>query len=130
MAQAGNWFLTRLEVNNMKRQDESSTGKKHSHNGHMWMMAICCGVPIVGLLTILWLGISMPSLETALYLICPIGMVAMMYMMHRRSDSDGREDQKAETRVASADEREERSSTVIRLDAQRTEEKHSSSFRA
>lgn len=46
-------------------------------------MAACCGLPILGFLAIGVLGIAMPSLETALLLICPIGMVAMMYMMNR-----------------------------------------------
>lgn len=63
----------------------------HSHSNHMWIMAICCGLPIIGFLALVVLGISLPSLETALLLICPIGMIGMMYMMHRDSsarDSD------------------------------------------
>ena len=57
----------------------------HSHAKHMWMMAICCGVPILGFLAIGVIGITMPSLETILLLVCPIGMMGMMYMMHRDS---------------------------------------------
>ncbi|WP_211245077.1 hypothetical protein [Sedimenticola selenatireducens] len=53
------------------------------HTKHMWMMVLCCGIPIVGLLAIATIGISAPSLETFLLLVCPIGMVGMMYMMHR-----------------------------------------------
>ena len=80
---------------NSKAKDEimdmkilNSGGKKrqtHSHAKHMWMMAICCGLPILGFLAIGVIGISMPSLETVLLLICPIGMIGMMYMMHRDS---------------------------------------------
>jgi len=70
----------------MKQKHSDSTEKQgHSHAKHMWMMAICCGLPIVGFLTIGALGISAPSLETLIAMICPIGMVGMMYMMHRDS---------------------------------------------
>ena len=68
----------------------TGTGKNqgHSYMKHMWMMAVCCGLPIMGFLAIGVLGITMPSLETVLLLVCPIGMVGMMYMMHR--DSQGK----------------------------------------
>jgi hypothetical protein len=72
------------------KTENSNTGDKkkqgHSHAKHMKMMVICCGLPILGFLTIGILGISMPSLETLFLLICPIGM---MYFMHR--DSQGKE---------------------------------------
>ena len=67
----------------MPDNNSNKESNNHSHKGHMWMMAICCGLPIIGFLAIAVLGISMPSLETALFLICPIGMIAMMYFMHR-----------------------------------------------
>ena len=35
------------------------------------------------------IGISMPSLETLFLIICPIGMVGMMYMMHRDNQGKG-----------------------------------------
>ena len=63
--------------------------QRHSHAKHMWMMAICCGLPIIGFLAIGILGLSMPSLETLFLLICPIGMIGMMYMMRR--DNQGKE---------------------------------------
>lgn len=59
-----------------------------SHMKHMWMMVVCCGLPILGFLAIGVLGITMPSLETFLLLVCPIGMVGMMYMMRR--DNQGK----------------------------------------
>ena len=67
----------------MPDNNSNKESNNHSHKGHMWMMAICCGLPIIGFLAIAVLGISMPSLETALFLICPIGMIAMMYFMYR-----------------------------------------------
>jgi len=70
----------------MKPKHSGSDEKQsHSHAKHMWMMAACCGLPIVGFFAIGALGISAPSLETLIALICPIGMVGMMYMMHRDS---------------------------------------------
>jgi len=77
------------------KSDENKTSHQ-GHKGHMWMMAICCGLPIAGFLAIAVLGISLPSLETALFLLCPIGMIGMMYFMHRdgragsRQDADGK----------------------------------------
>ena len=65
--------------------------QNHSHGKHMWMMLICCGLPIVGLLTIAAIGINVPSLETFLLLVCPVGMVGMMYMMHRDNHANGKD---------------------------------------
>lgn len=84
---------------NSKAKDEIidmkflNTGKNkrqaHSHAKHMWLMAVCCGLPIIGFLVIGAIGISMPSLETLFLIICPIGMIGMMYMMHRDSQQKG-----------------------------------------
>ena len=78
----------------MNQKDSNEQEIKRSHKGHMWMMSICCGLPIIGFLAIAGLGISMPSLETVLLLICPIGMIGMMYLMHR--DHCARKKQEAE----------------------------------
>ncbi len=72
----------------MKRTSENSTGngeKGKKGFNHMWMMAICCGLPIVGFMILGALGTRSASLETLLLGICPIGMVAMMLMMHRNN---------------------------------------------
>jgi len=58
----------------------------HSHAGHMWMMVIFCGIPIIGFLVIGLLDISTPSLEPLFLLVCSIGMIGMMVMMQRDSD--------------------------------------------
>ena len=76
----------------MPENNSNKESSNHSHKGHMWMMAICCGLPIIGFLAIAVIGISMPSLETALLLICPIGMVAMMYFMHRDNCASSKKD--------------------------------------
>jgi hypothetical protein len=74
------------------KKSNTTDNKRPAHSGskHMWMMAICCGLPIIGFLAIGILGLSMPSLETLFLLICPIGMVGMMYMMHRDSLEKGK----------------------------------------
>jgi glucan phosphoethanolaminetransferase (alkaline phosphatase superfamily) len=69
--------------NEISNKNETTT----SHKGHMWMMAVCCGLPIIGFLAIAALGVSLPSLETALLLICPIGMIGMMFMMNKNSST-------------------------------------------
>jgi hypothetical protein len=75
-------------------RNESSNKKETttSHKGHMWMMAVCCGLPIIGFLAIAVLGVSLPSLETALLLICPIGMIGMMFMMNKNSCTKSKND--------------------------------------
>jgi hypothetical protein len=81
-----NFISGKSEFMNTQNSNEGEDKKQgHSHVKHMWMMAICCGLPIIGFLVIGVIGISMPSIETLLLLICPIGMVGMMYMMHRDS---------------------------------------------
>lgn len=76
----------------MPENNSNKESSNHSHKGHMWMMAICCGLPIIGFLAIAVLGISMPSLETLLLLICPIGMIGMMYFMHRDNCASSEKD--------------------------------------
>ena len=75
--------------------DENKTSH-HDHKGHNWMMAICCGLPIIGFLAIAVLGISLPSLGTALFLLCPIGMIAMMIFMHRDGCKSSRQNENGE----------------------------------
>ena len=71
----------------MKTDNGTGNGdKKKKGFNHMWMMAICCGLPIVGFIVIGALGITSASLERLLFWICPIGMIAMMFMMHRNNE--------------------------------------------
>jgi hypothetical protein len=84
----------------MRNENSNKNENTASHKGHMWMMAVCCGLPIIGFIAIAVLGISMPSLETALLLICPIGM---MYMMRRDSCTERENDAVVKPDIASGD---------------------------
>ncbi len=65
-------------ANEQQGQHKSGFGHKH-----MWIMAACCALPLIGFLAIGVVGVSAPSLETFLSLICVVGMVYMMFSMHR-----------------------------------------------
>jgi len=79
-------------MKNKPANPDANDHRGHSHGKHMKMMLICCGVPIAGFLAIGYLGLSMPSLETFLFLICALGMVAMVYMMRRDVFGGGKND--------------------------------------
>lgn len=97
----------------MKTINSNTNDKKqgHSHAKHMWMMAICCGLPVIGFLAIAILGISMPSLETLLLVICPVGMVGMMYMMNRNNHGNQKD-----SSCCQSDKSEDKSLADIRQD--------------
>jgi hypothetical protein len=59
-------------------------------SNHMKIMAICCGLPLIGFMLIGVLGVRAPSLETILFLACPIGMGYMMLTMHRKDGNEGK----------------------------------------
>ena len=86
----------------MRNENSNKNENTASHKGHMWMMAVCCGLPIIGFIAIAVIGISMPSLETALLLICPIGMIGMMYMMRRDSCTERKNDAGDKPDIASS----------------------------
>lgn len=81
---------------NADGSNENNQKHKHAHKGghmsHMWMMALCCGAPIIILLAVFLLGSSLPGLKTVLLSIapflCPIMMLPMM-LMHGRHENNG-----------------------------------------
>ena len=79
-----------MKQQNLNITENATKAHKHSHFKHMWMMAVCCGLPIVGFLTIGALDINVPSLETLIVLICPIGMIGMLFMMNRNRQRKGK----------------------------------------
>ena len=68
---------------------------KHAHKGHMshmWMMALCCGAPLILLFVVFLFGASFPALKVGLIsvlpFICPIMMIGMIPMMLRKDKHD------------------------------------------
>lgn len=76
-------------INNNQKQ----TGHKHGPMKHMLMMALCCGLPLLLLLIIPFLGILGSGFKLTLLSIipflCPIMMLFMIPMM-MKSSKDGK----------------------------------------
>jgi hypothetical protein len=72
-----------------KKDVPSNAEPSQGGHSHMKMMAICCGVPILGALAISYYGIQSESLSILVALICPIGMGVMMFMMHKKPTGEG-----------------------------------------
>ena len=55
---------------------------------HALAMILCCGIPIVGIMTLSFLGILGSWGYYVLILICPIGHLLMMRGMHSSSEEN------------------------------------------
>ncbi|HZK71836.1 MAG TPA: hypothetical protein VFD03_10050 [Clostridia bacterium] len=80
--------------NNNKNDSTDKNNNAHKgHMSHMWMMALCCGAPIILLLIISLLGASFSGIRGSLLgflpFICPIMMVFMIPMMFRKGKDSG-----------------------------------------
>gem|GEM_PF-1589902 len=53
---------------------------------HLWMMALCCGLPILGFLLLGSSRSSSPSLATFLVLICPVVLGAVLVLNSEDED--------------------------------------------
>lgn len=66
-------------------------GKKHGPMNHMLMMAMCCGLPILLILTLPFLGIFGTgfklTIASVIPFLCPLMMVFMIPMMMKSSRS-------------------------------------------
>ncbi len=52
---------------------------------HMWIMVICCALPLIGFGVAWYLGVPLGALgTTALILLCPIGHIVMMVTMGKK----------------------------------------------
>lgn len=79
-----------------EKADGNGNTPGHSHKGrlsHLWMMAVCCGAPLILFSLALLLGSRLPGLKALLLaaapFICPvmmIGMLPMMLMHGKRKD--------------------------------------------
>lgn len=81
--------------NNNNRNSNGHGHGVHNHLGHMWMMLLCCGLPVIVLAVISLLGTGFPGVRTALYgilpFLCPVMMIAMLPMMFIRGKNNGRD---------------------------------------
>ena len=80
--------------NNNENDNTDKKNKAHKgHMSHMWMMALCCGAPIILLVIISLLGVSFSGIRASLIwilpFICPIMMVFMIPMMFRKGKDNG-----------------------------------------
>ena len=77
----------------MKCSENKNNNSKKGHLHHMWMMALCCGAPILLLGIISLLGTSFSGsravLAGALPFVCPIMMAVMIAMMFRKDKRNG-----------------------------------------
>ncbi len=54
-------------------------------NKHIWIMIICCALPLIGFGVAWLLGIPLGTLGiTALILLCPLGHILMMVGMRKK----------------------------------------------
>lgn len=72
--------------NDNDNHNQHEKAKRHGTHGHpMWMMALCCGAPLIILAIITLLGSFAPGtkafLISILPFICPVMMIAMLPMM-------------------------------------------------
>jgi hypothetical protein len=82
-----------MEVIEMNCHKNNNQNKKHNPLKHLWMMALCCGLPMILLLVVPLLGIKSAGLNTLLAgiapFICPIMMLFMIPMMFKSHKQGG-----------------------------------------
>lgn len=71
---------------------------KKGHLSHIWMMALCCGAPLLALLLLPLLGSRFPAvgafLLSAVPFLCPILMIGMIPLMLIKGKREKKEEQK------------------------------------
>ncbi len=74
-------------------QDKNGHGDHNSGIGHMLMMLLCCGLPIliVALLPLLRGIPGIDRLAKYSFLLCPIMMIPMMFMMGNKARTKRRQ---------------------------------------
>jgi uncharacterized membrane protein YkvI len=88
--------------NNTPNNGDRQENKNKGHMSHMWMMALCCGAPIILLLLLPLIGKGIPGLKGVLSLlipfICPVMMIIMIPMMFRKNKGNETGDNHYETK--------------------------------
>ena len=80
---------------NREITNENQKQHVHKHNPmkHMWMMVLCCGLPLLLLLAVPFLGVfglrSKLTILSVIPFLCPIMMLFMIPMM-MKSSKDGK----------------------------------------
>jgi uncharacterized membrane protein len=75
-----------MEVKQAEQNGKSQGIKKHLH---LFLMVLCCLVPIVAIVVLRAIGIQSGFLFFAVVLICPLSMTMMMLFMHKKGDDGG-----------------------------------------
>lgn len=79
------------------KDNKQGEHKHKGHMSHMWMMVLCCAIPIVLLLALPLLNIKNAGwLSGAIFFLCPLMHVLMIPMMMKRNKQDKNETQDQE----------------------------------
>ncbi|HEX2985472.1 MAG TPA: hypothetical protein VHO71_01500 [Caproiciproducens sp.] len=89
-------FLTekggKFHKKSLQTRDNKNNNSHKGHMSHMWMMVLCCGVPLLLIALVSLFGASFPVVRVALIpvlpFLCPIlmaVMIPMMFMGHNRN---------------------------------------------
>ena len=82
--------------NNSQDDGNKQNSKHKGPMSHMWMMALCCGAPIILLFLIPLISAGIPGskgvLSKLIPFICPVMMVIMIPMMFRKKKGNETED--------------------------------------
>lgn len=83
-------YNEKKEITNVNQKQD---GHKHNPMKHMWMMALCCGLPLLLILAVPFLGVfglrSKLTILSIIPFLCPVMMLFMIPMM-MKSSKDGK----------------------------------------
>lgn len=68
----------------MKKEENNDVKENGHRTGHLRLMIICCGLPLLALIVVSAVGLDASSIEILLLIACPALMITMMSMMNRK----------------------------------------------